>query len=283
MSTDQEREWAHKQLAERERRVARSAQLRPRLKKPIRWMERVLSSLRWSELMGKAPSAPLDPAEQRFVDDFHRLFYALNDRTFGTTHWLGARAVKCPFDLWVMQEIVFDTRPDLVIETGVFEGGTTLFFATLLDLLGEGEVIGIDVDLSRVHERVRAHPRVVLIEGSSTDGVVTERVRKVASSRRVMVDLDSDHSADHVLAELRAYADLVSEGCYVVVEDTNVGGRPILREHGPGPTEAIEAWLASNPPFVRDRSREKYLLTFNPGGFLRRVSKGPSDTKEGLT
>jgi cephalosporin hydroxylase len=207
------------------------------------------------------------------ADDFHRLYYELPERTWLNTRWLGVRAQKLPLDLWVLQEIIFETRPDLIVETGVYEGGSTLFVASVLDLLGAGEIISVDIDLSRVDDRVRSHPRVTLIEASSTDPSVVERIEAAAHGRRTMVDLDSDHSATHVLGELRSYANLVSEGCYLVVEDTNVNENPVLPGFGPGPMEAMDEWLAADsPPFQRDLDREKYMFTFNPRGYLRRVS-----------
>jgi cephalosporin hydroxylase len=186
------------------------------------------------------------------------------------TSWLGAPVSKLPFDLWVLQEIVWETRPDLVIETGVLHGGSTLFYATLFDLIGQGAVIGVDVDLSSVHPPVRSHPRVTLIEASSTDPSVVDRISAAARDKRVMVTLDSDHSAAHVLGELRALAPLVSPGCYLVVEDTLIG-HPVASQLLPGPAEALREWLSEGQPFAIDRSREKWMLTAAPSGYLRRV------------
>ncbi|MDX6614929.1 MAG: hypothetical protein QOD60_20 [Solirubrobacterales bacterium] len=212
------------------------------------------------------------PDARAVGEEFERLFYSSMGQTWAGVEWLGVRALKLPLDLWVMQEIVTETRPDLIIETGVAEGGSTLFFASILDLLGgNGRVIGVDVDLSKVDARVRSHPRVTLIEGGSTDARVLAQLGESASGRRVMVNLDSDHTALHVSAELRALSPLVGPGCYLVVEDTIVNGNPVEPDFGPGPAEALETWLGTNPPFEVDRGRERLLATFNPGGYLRRV------------
>jgi cephalosporin hydroxylase len=140
----------------------------------------------------------------------------------------------------------------------------------MFDLIGEGEVLGIDVELDAVHPDVRQHPRVTLIHGSSVDQEVVEQVHHAARGKRVMLNLDSDHAAAHVLQELRQLAGVVTPGCYLVVEDTAIG-RPLAKDLLPGPAEALEEWLAEGQPFEVDPTREKFLLTASPGGYLRRV------------
>jgi cephalosporin hydroxylase len=125
-----------------------------------------------------------------------------------------------------------------------------------------------------VHPDVRAHPRVTVLEASSTDPGVVEQVRGLAEGKRVMVVLDSDHKQPHVAEELRVWGDLVSPGCYLVVEDTALGTR-YLPGWG-GSLAALEAWLPSHPDFERDPSREKFLVTVNPGGYLRRANASSS-------
>ncbi len=116
------------------------------------------------------------------------------------------------------------------------------------------------------------HPRITYLVGSSTSPEILEQVKgMIPPSDRVMVILDSDHGRDHVLRELELYSDLVSPGSYMIVEDTNVNGHPVLTSHGPGPTEALEEYLRRDRRFVVDRSREKFFFTFNPGGYLRKV------------
>jgi cephalosporin hydroxylase len=203
--------------------------------------------------------------------EFQRLYHELRDQTLGRTRWLGRTVVKSPTDLMILQEIIAETRPELIIETGVLAGGTTYFLATLLDLLEiDGRVIGVDVDLSQASGPHAKHPRIELIEGSSTDPEIVERLRALAAGKRVMVDLDADHHAAHVIAELDALAPLVSPGCYLVVEDTWMG-RSVRPEEAPGPADALDQWLERGQPFEIDRWRERLLLTSNAGGYLRRV------------
>lgn len=212
---------------------------------------------------------------ERVSREFATLYHDLRDQTFATTTWLGVPLIKTPNDILVMQQIVAETRPELIVETGVYVGGSALLFASLQEALGiEGKVIAVDIDLSFVHERCREHPRIELIEGSSTDPTVVERITREAEGKRTMVDLDADHRGHHVLEELRTYADIVSPNCYLVVEDGWFGGRPVRDDAVPGPSEALDAWLAEGPPFEPDRWRERYLLTQNPRGYLRRVPEG---------
>jgi cephalosporin hydroxylase len=182
---------------------------------------------------------------------------------------LGAPAQKCPLDLWIYQEILFETRPGLIVETGTAAGGSALFLASICDLLGHGHVVTIDV----AEGERPPHPRISYLHGSSTDPVIVAQVQRMAATADgVMVVLDSEHACEHVLAELEAYGPLVTPGCYLIVEDTNVNGHPVLAEHGPGPAEAVETFLANGAGalFDVDRDRERLLLSFNPGGYLRR-------------
>ena len=207
------------------------------------------------------------------VDSFHELFYGATDQTWQDTHWMGFRAFKCPMDMWSYQEILWDTRPDLIIECGTAWGGSAQFFASMFDLFGTGgEILTIDIASDDQMSGRPTHPRITYLTGSSTDADVVEPVRRRADSAdRVMVVLDSDHSYAHVAAEIAAYSSLVTPGCYLVVEDTNVNGNPVLPEWGPGPMEAVDEFLDGTQSFVRDLTREKFMMTFNPGGYLRRV------------
>ena len=196
----------------------------------------------------------------------HDVLYLSDSWTEAT--WLGAQALKNPLDLWVYQEIMAETRPELIVETGTYRGGSAFFLASVCDLLGEGEVVSIDV------EQVRAdypdHRRIRYLGGrSSTDPDVVAEIRARAEGKRVLVILDSDHSQAHVEAELAVYASLVPVGGYLIVEDSNIG--QIRKDLMPGPLEAIETFLAGTDDFEIDRSREKFLITFNPSGYLRRV------------
>jgi cephalosporin hydroxylase len=182
--------------------------------------------------------------------------------------WLGTQALKNPLDLWVYQEILFETRPEVIVETGTYRGGSAFYLASVCDLMGVGEVISIDIEPLRAD--YPAHPRITYLGGgSSTDPDVVRDVRERAGERRTLVILDSDHSQEHVEAELAAYASLVPVGGYLIVEDSNIG--KIRKDLMPGPLQAVVAFLESTDEFVIDREREKFLITFNPSGYLRRV------------
>ena len=207
------------------------------------------------------------------VSRAHDVLYASNAWTEAT--WLGTQALKNPLDLWVYQEIVAETRPALIVETGTWRGGSAHFLASICDLLGEGEVVSIDV--ASLRDDYPQHPRLTYLAGrSSTDPDVVAEVRERAAGRPIFVILDSDHSQGHVEAELAAYAPLVPVGCYLVVEDSNIG--QIRKDLLPGPFEAIQTFMASNDEFEIDREREKFLITFNPSGYLRRVKDGRGQT-----
>jgi cephalosporin hydroxylase len=209
--------------------------------------------------------------ERDFVNGFHRFFY-YSDKTWRDSFWLGAQVLKCPFDLWIYQEILFELRPDVIIESGTALGGSALFLASICDLVGNGKVITIDI-ASR--EGRPTHERITYLVGSSTSKHTVEQVRKlVADKGKVLVILDSDHEKEHVLQELRIYSRFVSKGSYIVVEDTNINGHPVDPTFGPGPREAVQQFLKDDGNFKVDKTREKYHLSFNEGGYLKRM--GPS-------
>jgi cephalosporin hydroxylase len=216
----------------------------------------------------KAESAA--DARQR-IDAFHDLYYnglPGEGYIFQRTSWMGVPCLKCPFDLWTYQEILHQLRPGLVIETGTDLGGSALFIAHMMDLVGYGEVVSIDI----APAARPVHPRIRYVLGSSIEpsviaGIVENRPEEVR-----MVILDSDHSEAHVSRELELLSPHVTVGSYLIVEDTNINGHPTYPTFGPGPWEAVQAFLRSHPEFVVDNSREKFLLTFNPGGFLKRVA-----------
>ncbi|MFM8535468.1 MAG: CmcI family methyltransferase [Acidimicrobiia bacterium] len=191
------------------------------------------------------------------------------NQTWRNTYWLGHPILKCPLDLWLYQELIHTLRPAAIIETGTAFGASAHFMATMMDLVGHGRVITIDIQ-----ERTGrpSHPRVTYLTGSSTAPEMVARVTAlVGNASPVVVVLDSDHARDHVLAELTAYSGLVTSGSYLIVEDTNLNGHPVDPGHGPGPMEALDASLAAGAPFAHDSSMDKFLLTFNPQGFLKRV------------
>ncbi len=228
-----------------------------------------ISLFRARRLAGRRPRGVRERGEQRIVDRFHRLFYDRLETTWTDTHWLGTGVLKCPFDLWAYQEVLVDTRPDLIVETGTYLGGSARYLASMCDLLSHGEIVTIDLEPRAGRPE---HERITYLEGSSTsDEIVAQIGARAAAAERVMVILDSDHARDHVARELELYAPFVTPGCYLVVEDTNVNGHPVVPGFGPGPMEAVTAFLRGTDAFEVDRSREKLLLTFNPSGYLRRV------------
>jgi cephalosporin hydroxylase len=213
----------------------------------------------------------LSSREAATVRKFQTLYYDLWLKRGADTinlSWFGYRLAKCPLDLWIYQELITRTRPDFMIETGTFHGGSALYFAMLMDHLGHGRVITIDIEAKPDRPE---HPRISYITGSSIDAGIVEQVRKTVGSGRAMVVLDSDHTAAHVYDELTAYSPLVHTGDYLIVEDTNVNGHPIWPDFGPGPMEAVDRFLLQTDDFEIDRRCERFLLTMYPKGYLRRV------------
>jgi cephalosporin hydroxylase len=217
----------------------------------------------------RARRPPAGRGRSRVVRRFHRLYYLTSRRTWRNTFFLGVPVAKCPLDLWVYQEIVNEVRPGLIVETGTAHGGSALYLAALCDLVGGGRVVSVDVV---AREGLPEHPRVSYVVGSSVESETFGRVKAhVRPGESVMVVLDSAHGREHVLSELRLYGELVTPGSYLVVEDTNVHGRPVFRSFGPGPFEAVAEYLSQDARFVVDESREKFYMTFNPGGYLKRL------------
>lgn len=206
----------------------------------------------------------------RIVRKFHNLYYDGPEQVplQNTISWFGVETWKCPLDLWIYQEILFRTRPDVIVECGVNFGGASLFLAHMCDLLGCGTVVACDITLERVQPTVREHARIELFEGSSTDPRSVQKITERCAGKRVMVILDSDHREEHVREELRLYSSLVTPGCYSICEDTNINGHPVHPTFGPGPYEAVAKFVAENPGWHIDRNCERLLLTSNPQGFL---------------
>lgn len=190
---------------------------------------------------------------------------------FHRVSWMGVTARKMVLDAWVYQQIIYQTRPDIIIEIGNAEGGSTLYLAHLLDLLGHGRVIGVDTDHSIFQPR---HPRIQLVTGDSLAEETLTRVEELASGSRGLVIHDGDHRREHVLGDLRAYAKFVQNGGNLIVEDT-VGD---LFRAGDGlgningPMSAVEQFLREDAHFQIDPTWEYFLITFNPRGYLKRVS-----------
>jgi cephalosporin hydroxylase len=189
---------------------------------------------------------------------------------FGTTSWLGVPIWQNVLDLWTTQETLAEVRPALLIETGTHQGGSALFYAQLMDLLGAGRVLTIDIE--NRHQGVE-HPRLTFLTGSSTDPTIVEHARAEAEAADgpVMVILDADHSRGHVARELELYAPLVTPGSFLLSQDGVIDRLWMFRDSRPGPLEANRAFLASHPEFEFDRERaERFGLTHHPLGWLRR-------------
>jgi cephalosporin hydroxylase len=203
--------------------------------------------------------------------------------------WLGRPIIQYPQDMIAMQEIIWEVKPSLIIETGIAHGGSLIFYASLLELIsacggGEGHVLGIDVEI-RPHNRaaIEAHPmkkRISMIEGSSVDPNVVENVRQRALQLpSVLVCLDSSHTHEHVLAELEAYGPLVTTGSYCIVFDTIIEDLPEDsfpdRPWGKGnnPKTAVREYLRNHPEFEIDKTlQHKLLITVAPDGYLKRIT-----------
>lgn len=209
------------------------------------------------------------------VDAFHRLWYDAPD-TWQRNEFLGFGIKQLPFDLQIYQELVVSLKPRFVVQTGVSQGGSIVFFAAMLDLIRapkEAIVVGVDIALTESAQRID-HPRVKLIEGSSIDEATLAKVRATIEPVKggpSIVSLDSDHTAPHVRRELELYAPLVPVGSSLVVEDTNIDGHPVLPHLWPGPLDATDDFLKTHPDFERDDRWRRNLFSFHQGGWLRRA------------
>jgi cephalosporin hydroxylase len=196
------------------------------------------------------------------------------DDTWRKNSFLGIRTLQNPLDVWVTFEIIHKVKPDVIVETGTHHGGSAMLWAMFLEEVNpEGRVITIDIEneSAEARELPISRRRVDYLIGGSTDPQIFEEVQRRVAGKRVLVILDSAHYMDHVLDELRAYASLVPPGSYIIVQDTAMNGHPTAPDYGPGPYEAVEAFLAETSDVVPDRSRERLMMTNNPRGFLRRI------------
>ncbi|MEW6345210.1 MAG: cephalosporin hydroxylase family protein [Paraburkholderia sp.] len=213
--------------------------------------------------------------------------------------WLGRPIIQYPQDMVAMQELIWNVRPDLIIETGIAHGGSLILSASMLALLDycdalesqqlldpakpKRRVVGVDIDI-RAHNRVaiEAHPmanRIDMIQGSSIDPAIVEQVRRHAEGKKtVLVCLDSNHTHDHVLAELEAYAPLTTVGSYCVAFDTVIEDMPAGSfpdrpwDIGNSPKTAVHEYVAKHPEFEIDRAIDhKLLISVAPEGYLKRV------------
>jgi cephalosporin hydroxylase len=197
------------------------------------------------------------------------LLQRMQQSIMGHTTYFGVPAYKNPLDAWIYQEMVVAHKPDVIVEIGNRFGGGTLYLAHLCDLIGHGQVIGIDVRHQDIATVVRQHPRITLLEG---DAVLRfSDVRKLCElAQRTIIIEDSSHTFENTLAVLRTYSALLDVGDHFIVEDT-------ICHHGlevgpnPGPYEAVATFLREDARYIADRSRERFLVTWNPKGFLTRI------------
>ena len=195
--------------------------------------------------------------------------------------WLGRPHIQLPADIVAMQEIVWSVKPDFIIETGIAHGGSLIFYASLLELLGNGEVLGVDIDI-RAHNRVEIenHPmykRIRMIEGSSISRKIVDQVYAIAENKEnILLVLDSNHTHDHVYKELNLYSPLVKKGSYIIVMDTIIEDMPSGSfpdrpwDKGNNPKTAVHEFLKKSDRFSIDNSiTNKLLITACPDGFLR--------------
>lgn len=202
--------------------------------------------------------------ENRTIRNFSKLYYnsPIRGRVWENTYWRGINSYKCPLDLWIYQEIIYNNRPDFIIETGTASGGTALFLSDILNIINNGSVLTIDINNSPGYSN--SNHRIYYIQGNSISDSVIHEIEDIihkSKNKSVMAILDSDHSKEHVLKELEIYSSFVTSGQYLVVEDTN-----IIK-----PLEAAMEFLKNNNEFYIDRSMEKFYLTFNPCGYLRKI------------
>ena len=197
--------------------------------------------------------------------------------------WMGRPIIQYPQDMIAMQEIIWDIKPDLIIETGIAHGGSIIYYASILELIGKGEVLGIDIDI-RAHNRaeIESHPmnkRITMLEGSAISQEIIEKIKPfVEGKKTVMVCLDSNHTHDHVLAELQLYSPFVTVGSYLVAFDTIVEDLPadLYADRpwsvGDNPKTAVWEFLKGNDDFVINNEIDnKLLVSVAPGGYLKRV------------
>jgi cephalosporin hydroxylase len=212
----------------------------------------------------RVPSPPLarslNMTLREWVDYYQGNVVLKDVRYRGVLTW------KNVFDLWVVQEIIHETQPEAVIEIGCKYGGTTLWLSDVMKTVVSGTVISIDLERPESDLPGNVH----FIQGDSIAPQTIARVRGLSAGRRTMVMTDGNHEADHVLKELELYGKMVTPGCYFIVEDGIVDVME-WAQFQPGPLVAVQRFLATNTQFFADESREKFILTYAPGGFLKRA------------
>jgi len=207
------------------------------------------------------------------ISDEYHIYYEKN-RLWEHTYWLGVNVQKNPCDMIIIQELITRIRPDLIVETGTRHGGSSLFFASICELIGNGEVISIDNDPTNLKlDAIKSFPqskRITYLTGESTNPDIVARVKERVG-KSVMVLLDSWHSEKYVLQELQAYSNMVTIGSYLIVEDTHIWNPAPWAYEDLGPMAALKTFMKDNTKFVSDKDCEKLHFTFNPDGYLKRI------------
>lgn len=204
---------------------------------------------------------------------FHHLIY--RTRNFSSTKWHDHRIRQNIFDLWTIQETIFEVQPELLIECGTNQGGSALYFANLFDLMGQGRVVTIDVE--RLHEL--SHERITFLLGNSVAPTIVNEVQRIVETVRgpIIVILDSCHTAEHVFEELKCYSRFVTPNSYCLVQDGVIDCLFAFRGDRPGPLRAVNRFMRTNEDFVVDRERcKRFLITHHPQGWLKRKPRSPS-------
>lgn len=208
----------------------------------------------------------------RAVDEFH--IHYEKSRIWEKTKWLGVPCYKLPFDAFILQEIIWNIQPDYVIETGTAKGGAAVFYASIMEIIGHGKVLTSDIeakcDGAIIPEKL--FKRIEFLHGGSTNPMIFDKIKEKAQGKKNIVILDSDHRYEHVRQEISMYSTLVPVDSYMIVEDTHANGHPVPWEWGKGPYEAVEDFLEDHDDWEADYECEKYLFTFNPKGYLKRIS-----------
>jgi cephalosporin hydroxylase len=207
------------------------------------------------------------------AEEYHKWYY--NTFVWKKTSWMGITTWKSVSDMWNYQEILWDLEPSLIVEFGTNQGGSALYFATIMKRLGTPfKVLSVDITHKPLDPAARRDPDILFVESSSTVPAIADQIRSLRAEfpGKVFAILDSDHTMDHVLAEMKLLRPLLSTGDYLLVEDSSVNGHPVLPGWGPGPYEAIEAYEREFPSdYTHDVEREnKFGWTQAPNGFLIR-------------
>lgn len=212
-------------------------------------------------------------AARDIADAYHRWYYETGVQF--RIRWEGVPTLKSVQDLWLYQDIIWDVRPSVILEFGAHRGGSALWFARVLDAVGTGRIISVELDPSRIDPRPRSHPRIEFRGGRSTDPDLLQELGELrkADPEPWFVILDSDHAFENVLAELEGITPLLRPGDRVIVEDSNINGHPVLPGWGPGPFEAIAEFERRHPDaYSHDLERERMFgWTMAPNGFLVRT------------